>query len=90
MFDDDDDDVLGGMGLSSPRHKSPTIGSKGKNGDDDHRPGGAKSILDELLGGSTASKHLEKPGSGERRENLFERKLASAGGRLSTKGLLVD
>ncbi|KAK2152809.1 hypothetical protein LSH36_317g02004 [Paralvinella palmiformis] len=56
-----------------------------KNGDDDHRPGGAKSILDELLGGSTASKHLEKPGSGERRENLFERKLASAGGRLSTK-----
>ena len=89
MFDDDDDDVLSGMGLSSPRHKSPTRASKAKTNDDDHRPGGAKSIMDELLGGNTVNKHLEQPGTGGKIENLFEKKLASSG-KHSTKGLFIE
>ena len=64
------------MGLDSPRSsvkKKPTPGA------DDHREGGAKSIMDDLLGGGSVNKHLERPGTGERRELPFEKKLASAG-----------
>ena len=64
------------MGLDSPRSsvkKKPTSSSE------DHREGGAKSILDDLLGGSSVSKHLERPGTGERRELPFEKKLSGPG-----------
>lgn len=70
----DDDDVLGGMGLDSPRggatKKRVAVDA------DAPREGGAKSILDDLLGKDSVSRHLERPGTGERRQLPFEKNLS--------------
>ena len=70
MFDDDD--VLGGMGLDSPRRKSPmssTAPARGHSApaasDDAPRPGGARSIMDDLLGTTDVSKMMERPSTGD-------------------------
>ena len=79
----DDDDVLGGMGLDSPRETKSAEGrgsgsagrGRGQGEDEAPRSGGAKSILDDLLGGSSVKTQLEKPGTGsERREFVLDKK----------------
>lgn len=64
---DDDDDLMDSLGLSSPRTEKPAAPKPASKGDEP-RVGGAKSILDELLGKDTTARHLERPGTGERRE----------------------
>ena len=74
--DDADDDLMDSLGLGSPRREKPKVedvkvGVKSVPKGEEPRAGGAKSILDELLGKDTTSRHLERPGTGERRDFSF-------------------
>ncbi len=65
----DDDDVLGGMGLESPRP------SKVIDKDEQERQA-SKSFLNNLMGkDSSVSKHLERPGTGDsKKEFVLDKK----------------
>ena len=65
MFDDDD--VLGGLGFDDSPPVKPS--SKAKTAVDG--PGKGLAIMDDLLGGSGVTKHLERPGSGSDRPREF-------------------
>jgi hypothetical protein len=72
----DDDDVLGGMGLDSPRETpvKPKV-QKSKPDDSSGRSGGAKSILNDLLG---APSKLERSVS-DKREFVLDNKYSLDG-----------
>ena len=71
----DDDDILGGMGLDSPRRKPKSAV------DEVHRTGGAKSIMGDLLGSKGSVKqHLERPHTGEKREFVLDKRYTKSAG----------
>ncbi|XP_032822887.1 fas-binding factor 1 isoform X4 [Petromyzon marinus] len=77
-FDDDGDDLVDALGMSdSPK----SVKKEASREEDDRRP--ARSKFDELLGRGTASKLLERPATGERKDSAQQQR-APAG---SSQGL---
>ena len=70
----DDDDLLGGLGLGSPRRKVQSAGEV------THTPGGAKSVLGDLLGSDHIKEQLQPPGSGQKKEFVLDRRYVKSAG----------
>uniref|UniRef100_S4R7T5 Fas binding factor 1 n=1 Tax=Petromyzon marinus TaxID=7757 RepID=S4R7T5_PETMA len=68
-FDDDGDDLVDALGMSdSPK----SVKKEASREEDDRRP--ARSKFDELLGRGTASKLLERPATGERKDSAQQQR----------------
>ncbi|OWF53323.1 fas-binding factor 1-like [Mizuhopecten yessoensis] len=69
LFSDDDDDLLGNLGIDD-KPSTPAAKARSLPDEDDDQP--AKAIFDKLLGKDTVSKHLDT--NKERREFVLDKK----------------